>query len=123
MVDNITFAPLGPVWTGAIRTIEGAGVQEKVIQLLRPQLRQRLLSKGLDAFQIREIKRQDRNQVVPLVEGKIPIRGLGPDGVPGTQNELVWLGLQKQFFDSFESLVPLIRWAIEIQHGPCRKAH
>lgn len=69
---------------GAVCAIECAGVQEEVIEPLGPQFCERLLRKGLHTLQVREIKRQDGNAVLSLVESEAFICGLSFDGVSGT---------------------------------------
>lgn len=98
MVDDVRLAPLRSL-DGAVRSLYQGGVQQKVVELVISKLRERLLSKRLDTFEIGQLQGQ-KNQavrggvVLQLVKGL-----LGPCCVARPEDEAIRFRLCEKLLD------------------------
>lgn len=84
--------------------LRGGGIEEQVVDLVLTELLQRLLSKGLDCLELRELEWQDRHALFGTVIFQGVICLLGSSSVSGSEYDLVRLGLCEELLDGFEAL-------------------
>lgn len=106
MIDDVRVAPLRAVRAGPVVGLASHGrIEHQVVDRALAQILERLLSEGLDRLQVGQLHRENGQGmravvVLELVEGR-----LGRLGVPGSEDDLVRLGLPQQLLDELEPLV------------------
>lgn len=103
VVDYIGLGPLRSVRPRLCSSLIHSRIQEEVVNLVLAELVQGLPRESSDALEIREVERQQRHAVLPIVL-ELVIRSLCRLGVSGAKDEFVGLRLLEELLDSLEAL-------------------
>ena len=104
MVDNEGLAPLGAMRARLLGAVADGRVEQHVVDLVLPELLERLPSEGLDVAQVVELERQHGDGVGVAVVGESVVGLLGALRVAGAEDDSIGLGLLEELADGLEAL-------------------